>query len=69
MLEQEILHRRGSPENPLKQADIVYKFRNVARACLAARRLERVIELAAMLDELSDTSELIATLGAPAGSE
>ena len=33
VLSKEILHRRGSPENPLKPGDIEYKFRNVARGC------------------------------------
>ncbi len=66
---REILHRRGSPENPLKPADIEYKFRNVARGCLAPRRLERVIELCKTLDRLADTRELIAILAAPAGEQ
>ena len=69
MLGREILHRRGSPENPLKPGDIEYKFRNVARGCLAPRRLERVIELCKTLDRLADTRELIAILAAPAGQE
>lgn len=64
---REILHRRGSPENPLKPGDIEYKFRNVARDCLAPRRLERVIELCGNLDHLADTRELTAILAAPAG--
>ena len=67
VLSREILHRRGSPENPLKPGDIEFKFRNVARGCLAPRRLERVIELCKTLDRLADTRELIAILAAPAG--
>ncbi len=66
VLTREILHRRGSPENPLKPGDIEHKFRNVARACLAPRRLERVIELCKTLDRLEDSSELSAILAAPA---
>jgi len=66
---REILHRRGSPENPLKPGDIEYKFRNVARSCLAPRRLERVIELCKTLDRQADTRELIAILAAPAGEK
>jgi 2-methylcitrate dehydratase PrpD len=66
---REILHRRGSPENPLKPGDIEYKFRNVAKGCLSPKRLERVIELCKTLDNLSDTRELIAILAAPAGQE
>jgi 2-methylcitrate dehydratase PrpD len=67
--EREILHRRGSPENPLEQEDIEYKFRNVARGLLAPRRLERVIELSRTLDRQADTSELVSLLAAPAGQE
>jgi 2-methylcitrate dehydratase PrpD len=69
VFEREILHRRGSPENPLKPEDIEYKFRNVARAVLAPRRLERVIELTATLDRQTDTGELVSLLAAPAGQE
>ncbi len=65
---REILHRRGSPENPLKPGDIEYKFRNVARSCLAPRRIERVIELCGTLDRQADTRELINILAAPAGA-
>jgi 2-methylcitrate dehydratase PrpD len=68
-LSREILHRRGSPENPLKPGDIEYKFRNVAKGCLAPRKLERVIELCRTLDKLTDTRELISILAAPAGQE
>jgi 2-methylcitrate dehydratase PrpD len=68
-LSREILHRRGSPENPLKPGDIEYKFRNVARGVLAPRRLERVIELCRTLDNQANTRELIELLAAPAGQE
>ncbi|HUF81289.1 MAG TPA: MmgE/PrpD family protein [Burkholderiales bacterium] len=69
VIEREILHRRGSPENPLEPADIEYKFRNVTRGLLAPRRIERVIELAKTLDKQADTRELIAILAAPPGEE
>src|SRR5688572_6882593 len=68
-LAREILHRRGSPENPLKPGDIEYKFRNVARGVLAPRRLERVIELCRTLDNQANTRELIELLAAPPGQE
>ena len=68
-LSREILHRRGSPENPLKPGDIEYKFRNVARGVLAPRRLERVVELCRTLDNQANTRELIELLAAPAGQE
>ena len=66
---REILHRRGSPENPLKPGDIEHKFRNVARGCLAPRRIERVIDLCKTLDKQSDVRELIGILAAPSGQE
>ena len=66
---REILHRRGSPENPLNPGDIEYKFRNVARGCLAPRRLERVVEICKTLDRQDSINELIGMLAAPAGQE
>ncbi len=66
--EREILHRRGSPENPLKPGDIEHKFRNVARSCLVPARLERAIALVKSLDRQGDASELIDLLAAPATS-
>ena len=68
-LTREILHRRGSPENPLKPGDIEYKFRNVARGCLAPARLEQVIEICKTLDRQANTHELTGILAAPAGQE
>ncbi len=64
--EKLMLDRRGSPENPLKPEDIVYKFRHVVRSCLAAGRIERVIELVDKLEKLDSTSELIEIIAAPA---
>jgi len=61
----EILHRRGSPENPLSPADVEYKFRHVVASCLSQDDIERVIRLAGRLEQLDDLSELIALLGAP----
>src|SRR5688572_6080148 len=59
------LHRRGSPENPLKPEDIVYKFRHVAGSCLAHDRMERVIALVQSLEKLDSTRELIDLVAAP----
>jgi len=60
-----VLHRRGSPENPLTPEDIVYKFRHVVGSCLAPDRIERVIALASTLDKLDSTRELIDIIAAP----
>lgn len=67
--EKEILHRRGSPEDPLQPGDIEHKFRNVARGVLAPRRLERAIEIARALERQTDARELAALLAAPPGQE
>ena len=67
-LKREILHRRGSPENPLKPADVEYKFRNVARACLSQPHTDRVMKLVAALETLDSTAELIGILAAPTAS-
>ncbi len=62
---REILHRRGSPENPLAPSDVEYKFRHVARSCLTPANVDKVIELVGKLDKLNSTSELIGILAAP----
>ena len=55
-LKREILHRRGSPENPLKPADVEYKFRNVARACLSRSHTDQVMKLVGTLETLTDVA-------------
>ena len=60
------LHRRGSPEHPLKPEDIEYKFRNVVRSCLAPGQIERVVQFVQSLEKLASTRELIDILAAPA---
>lgn len=55
---QEILNRRGSPENPLSRDDVEYKFRHVVDGCLAKESIDRVIELTNELDKLSDIKPL-----------
>ena len=59
---QEILDRRGSPENPLSKMDIQFKFRNVVSGILTSSKIERVIELVDQLENLGDISPLIAIL-------
>mgnify|MGYP001597689691 FL=1 len=65
---REILHRRGSPENPLKPGDVEYKFRNVVRSCLSKPHMERVMTLTRALDTLDSTAELSAILAAAPGA-
>jgi 2-methylcitrate dehydratase PrpD len=61
----EILNRRGSPENPLSNADVEYKFRNVVASCLSPTQINRIIELVARLDATDDAAELLSLLAAP----
>ena len=68
ILRREILHRRGSPENPLQPEDVEYKFRNVARSCLSQAHTDKVRKLVGSLDTLDSTAELIGILGAPTAS-
>ena len=62
---REVLYRRGSPENPLKAEDVEYKFRNIARACLADADAARVRDLCLRVERLSSTRELMHILAAP----
>ena len=68
ILRCEILHRRGSPENPLQPEDVEYKFRNVARSCLSRAHTDKVMKLVGSLDTLDSTAELIGILAAPTAS-
>ena len=63
--EKMLLHRRGSPENPLKPEDIVYKFRHVVSACLSKENTDRIVKLVDSLNRLDDLSELIGLIAAP----
>lgn len=65
VLEREILHRRGSPENPLRPEDIVYKFRHIARSCLPQDDIERLVRLTGELDRLESVQELVAIVARP----
>ena len=62
---QEILNRRGSPENPLSDEDVEYKFRHVVASCLAPQDLERIVTLCHELDTVKDVGELVELLAAP----
>ncbi|MDM9558483.1 MmgE/PrpD family protein [Bordetella petrii] len=64
-LAHRILNRRGSPENPISADDVEYKFRNVARSCLPADQLDRLVELCRQLDTLPSLDELISIVSAP----
>jgi 2-methylcitrate dehydratase PrpD len=59
---QEILNRRGSPENPLSKDDIQFKFRNVVSGILQESQIDEVIELVDRMEHLSDLNPLIALI-------
>lgn len=63
--DNEILNRRGSPENPLSDADVETKFRNVAAGCLSPADLDRLVTLVAEIDTASDVRPLLQLLAAP----
>jgi 2-methylcitrate dehydratase PrpD len=67
-LTHEILHRRGSPENPLSPQDVEYKFRHVVESCLSKGDIDRVLALVDRLEQLDDLSGLISILAAPAAA-
>ncbi len=64
-LEKLLLHRRGSPEQPLRPEEIEYKFRHVVSPCLAKPAVDRIVELVSKLEALPDLSELISLVAAP----
>jgi len=63
---REILTRRGSAENPLRQDEIVHKFREITRACMTPSDARRVVELAGEIEKLDSVDELIRIIAAPA---
>ena len=63
--EKLILHRRGSPEAPLKPQDIEYKFRHVVRSCIPEARMLRIVDLVRQLEQLENTRELLELVAAP----
>jgi 2-methylcitrate dehydratase PrpD len=63
--EKLILHRRGSPEDPLKPEDIEYKYRHVLRSCIPEERSTRILSLVRGLEKASSTRELVELVAAP----
>jgi len=63
VFEKMLLHRRGSPENALKPADIEYKFRHVVSACLAKSDIDKVMKIVASLERMENTAALTEIIG------
>jgi 2-methylcitrate dehydratase PrpD len=62
VFDQEILNRRGSPENPLSKDDIQFKFRNVVSGILQDSQIDQVIELVDQMEHLPNLEPLIALI-------
>lgn len=60
----EMLHRLGSPENPLKPAEVQQKFRTLTRQCLSEKQADEVIGITQSLDKLDDLGRLTSVLAA-----
>lgn len=54
----QVLHSKGSPENPMSWEEVVSKFRLCAQSVLSTNDLERVIGLVSDLESLDDIAEL-----------
>lgn len=63
-LREQVLQRRGSPENPLKRQEVIYKFRTLAGACLTRDQVGQIIDLTEQLERLGSVQGLTALLGA-----
>jgi 2-methylcitrate dehydratase PrpD len=62
---REILHRRGSPENPLSHGEVVDKFHHVAGTVIPEARARAIVGTVEDLDELRDATPLLKLLGKP----
>jgi 2-methylcitrate dehydratase PrpD len=62
VFQQEILDRRGSPENPLSKDDIQFKFRNVVSGILSNSQIDAMIELVDKLEELPELDPIMVLL-------
>jgi 2-methylcitrate dehydratase PrpD len=63
-LSKEMLHRLGSPENPLTAQQVYDKFRTLAGYCLSADKVDAVMAMVQGLDKLDDVTKLTSILGA-----
>ncbi len=61
-------HPRGSPENPLSQAEIESKFRVYAKGHLPDRHIDETVKAVARLEDLASVRKLMEMLRAPSRS-
>jgi aconitate decarboxylase len=62
---REVLHRRGSPENPVKPSDIARKFSANVDRLLTPDARDRMIELCASLEKLPNVAGINEVVAAP----
>jgi aconitate decarboxylase len=62
---REVLHRRGSPENPVKPGDIARKFNANVDRLLRPDARDRLIELCASLEKLATVAGINEIVAAP----
>lgn len=60
--EQQILDRRGSPENPLAKSEIQYKFKHVVSGILGKAQIQELIDIVDHVEQLDNINPLIALL-------
>ena len=53
-----IIHFKGTPGNPLSQAEVEDKARKLTRALLPTRQLERLVETVNTLEKIDDVSRI-----------
>ena len=68
-LHHEILHRRGSPENPLSAYEVEQKFRNVAAGCLAPSAMEQIVQQVESIERMASVAPLLELLAAERPAE
>ena len=62
IFEQEVIHRRGSPENAISSADVTAKFQTLAASVLTPEAINDVITIVDTLDDQQDMSALMRAL-------
>jgi 2-methylcitrate dehydratase PrpD len=62
---REVLHRRGSPENPVRRSDIERKFNANVDRLLAPATRDRLIALCASLEMLPNVAAINEIVSAP----
>jgi 2-methylcitrate dehydratase PrpD len=62
---REVLHRRGSPENPVERAGIERKFNSNVERVLKPGVRDRLVELCLSLERLRNVADINAIMAAP----